>query len=147
VIGRNGQGLYTSEGCWGGSGGGPSVYEPIPSYQNVISGIVGTHRGTPDIAAVAGTGVAIYNKTGCGGWCTVEGTSVASPLLAGITNAAGKFHASTSDELTQIYGEYAVAKTYKADFHDITTGNNGYAAKKGWDYCTGVGSPKTPKGE
>jgi kumamolisin len=27
------------------------------------------------------------------------------------------------------------------NFHDITTGNNSYAAGPGYDYCTGVGSP------
>jgi len=148
-IQRNGQGLYTKEICWAGSGGGPSAYEPIPSYQNVIKSIVGKVRGTPDIAADAspGSGVAVYNKTSCGGWCTVGGTSVASPMLAGITNFAGGFASSTNVELTKIYGEYGNATQYKKLFHDIVGGNNGYPSVKGWDYCTGVGTPKSPKGE
>ncbi len=149
LINRNGSGDYTKETCWRDSGGGPSAYEPIPSYQNVISGIVGSFRGTPDLAADAApaSGVAVYSTTYCGGWCTVGGTSVASPLLAGITNFAGGFATSTNAELTKVYGEYAVTKEYKKLFHDIIGGNNGYAAVKGWDFCTGVGSPKSPKGE
>jgi len=142
-------GKYTTEHCWSGSGGGLSAFEAIPSYQSVIKTIVGSNRGTPDMAAVADphSGVAVYNSTSCGGWCVVGGTSAASPILAGITNAAGSFETSTNAELTKIYGEYAVAKTYAADFHDIAVGSNGDPAKKGWDYCTGVGTPKTPKGE
>lgn len=150
AILRNQQsGAYAKEVCWSGSGGGPSQYEPIPSYQSVISSIVGTHRGTPDIAAVASpsSGVAVYNTTSCGGWCIVGGTSVASPVLAGITNGAGGFAASTNAELTKVYGEYGNPTQYKKLFHDITSGNNGHPAKKGWDYCTGVGTPKSPKGE
>jgi hypothetical protein len=27
-------------------------------------------------------------------------------------------------------------------FHDITTGNNGHAAGAGYDFCTGIGTPK-----
>jgi subtilase family serine protease len=145
---RNGKGSYTSEGCWAGSGGGESQYEPIPSYQSVIKSIVGNFRGIPDMSADAspGTGVAVYSTTACGGWCIVGGTSVSSPVLAGIVNAAGGFQTSTVDELTKVYGEYGNAKEYKADFHDITVGSNGFPAKKGWDYCTGVGSPKSLKG-
>ena len=41
-----------------------------------------------------------------------------------------------------IYGTTAA----KASFNDIKTGNNGaYAAKVGWDACTGWGSPNGTK--
>ena len=30
-----------------------------------------------------------------------------------------------------------------SDFHDITTGNNGFSARSGYDLVTGLGSPKT----
>ncbi len=149
TILRDSSGNFTGESCWSGSGGGPSKYEKIPAYQNGISSIVGTHRGTPDIAAVAdpNSGVAVYSSSYCGGWCIVGGTSVASPVLAGITNQAGHFAPATKGELTKVYNEYGNATQYKNLFRDITTGNNGYAAKTGWDYCTGVGAPKTPRGE
>jgi hypothetical protein len=41
---------------WGpteGTGGGPSLYEPRPPYQYPVKDIVGSSRGTPDVAAVA----------------------------------------------------------------------------------------------
>jgi len=75
----------------------------------------------------------------------VSGTSVSSPTLAGIVNAAGEFNASTNAELTEAYKEYGNSKEYKADWTDITRGING--CKKGWDFCTGIGSPKTLNGK
>ena len=32
-------------------------------------------------------------------------------------------------------------KLPSTDFHDITTGNNGYAAGVGYDLVTGIGTP------
>jgi subtilase family serine protease len=149
TIVRDSSGNFKSEQCWSGSGGGPSTYEKIPPYQSVISTIVGTHRGTPDIAAVAdpNSGVAVYSSSYCGGWCIVGGTSAAAPILAGITNTEGHFLPSTRNELSKVYREYGNPTQDKQFFRDETTGNNGFAAQTGWDYCTGVGSPRTPRGE
>ncbi|MFY9644687.1 MAG: hypothetical protein WAK29_05880 [Terriglobales bacterium] len=149
TILRNANGAFTKETAWSDAGGGPSQYESRPSYQDIIEKIVSTHRGTPDISSEASnvSYVAIYSQYGCGGWCGVGGTSVSSPTLAGIVNAAGEFNASTSAELTEAYGEYGVAKEYKADFIDITSGSNGYSCVAGWDFCTGIGAPKTYVGK
>jgi len=149
TIHRDGSGNFTGESCWSDSGGGLSSQEPRPSYQNVIKKLVGSHRGTPDLAAVADpySGVAFYNTTYCEGWCVGGGTSAASPILAGIVNAAGGFAATTNAELTKVYKEYGNPKQYKKLFRDITTGDNGDPATKGWDMCTGVGAPKNLKGE
>jgi hypothetical protein len=68
--------------------------------------------------------------------------------MAGVVNAAGTFAASTNAELTEAYKDYATAKKYKADWTDVTRGNAGqYQCKKGWEYCTGIGSPLTFKGK
>jgi kumamolisin len=149
TILRNSKGLFTSETAWSDAGGGPSQFESRPIYQNAIKSIVGAHRGTPDISAEASgvSYVAIYSRYGCGGWCGVGGTSVSSPTIAGIINAAGQFKSSTKAELTQAYKDYGNVVTYKADFRDITTGSNGYACKKGWEFCSGIGSPITYKGK
>jgi subtilase family serine protease len=149
TILRNAKGLFTHEAAWSSAGGGPSQFESRPSFQDGIKSIVGTQRGTPDISSEASnvSYVAIYSQFGCGGWCGVGGTSVSSPTLAGILNAAGEFHTSTSAELTQDYSEYAVPTEYKADFNDIKTGSNGYTCKVGWEFCTGIGTPKTYKGK
>lgn len=88
-----------------GTGGGPSLFEAIPTYQGVVSAIVGTQRGTPDIAAVAdpSTGVWIFNTSSCGGFCFVGGTSVAASLNAAIINRSGFVWASSFAALKNIY--------------------------------------------
>jgi subtilase family serine protease len=146
-INRNGSGNFTSESWWTGGGGGSSAREARPAYQNVISSIVGTHRGVPDLSADAdpNTGPAMYDADGGYGWFQVGGTSVSSPYLAGLVNAAGKLKTSSKAELSMIYAEYANPTKYKALFRDITKG--GTECKVGWDFCTGVGVPKTNKGE
>ena len=150
TILRNPNGSFKEESGWSDAGGGPSAVEPRPAYQNVVKGIVGTQRGTPDFSSEASnvSYVEIYSQYGCGGWCGVGGTSVASPTLAGIINAAGKFSTSTKAELTKVYKDYASATKYKADFTDITAGNNSrYTCVVGYDFCTGIGSPLTFKGK
>lgn len=142
VVGVGGTSLYmsgntvTSETVWDGTGGGPSNYEPRPSYQSIIQSIVHSARGCPDIAAVADpyTGVAIYAG---GSWTTVGGTSVACPVCAGITNTRGQYKTSTVAELTRVYQNYG-SRLYR----DITTGSAGsFNGAVGWDFCTGVGCP------
>lgn len=137
---RDGKGNFVNE-QYGGGGGDISTYEPIPSYQNIIKGIVGTHRGFPDVAADFCC-AAIYLQ---GGWTSIGGTSWASPTFAGIVNAAGRLEKSTLNELTMIYQEYGNAQRYKADFYDITLGDP--SCTTGWNFCGGVGSPRTYEGK
>jgi subtilase family serine protease len=128
-------GAYNYEAGWSGSGGGPSAVETRPSFQSGIKSIVGNARGVPDISAVAdpNTGVAMYDS-GYGGWIVVGGTSVASPVLAGITNSGGAARWNGAEQ-TWIYG-------HTGGFHDITIGSNGgYSCTTGWDFVTGWGSP------
>ncbi len=143
-IQRDSSGNFSTETCWNGSGGGISQYEPLPNYQFIVGNRTGAHRGTPDWAAVASpaSGVDIYSSTYCGGWCTVGGTSVASPVLAGITNAAGNFHPSSQSDLNTTYGTYKNPGLYRYYFFDVISGSNGSPAKPGWDECTGLGSPR-----
>ena len=100
VIRSSGQ-FQGVEHCWSDSGGGISSMEPLPNYQLIIGNKTGPHRGTPDWASDAdpNSGVAVYSTTGCGGWCQVGGTSVSSPTMAGIVNAAGSFLNHTASEL------------------------------------------------
>jgi kumamolisin len=145
TIIRDPAGNYKGEqDCWSGSGGGISTYEPLPSYQLIIGGKIGPHRGTPDYAADAdpNTGVAVFNMTSCGGWCEVGGTSVSSPVLAGVVNAAGSFVKSTSGELGKSYNSYLFPLLYHTYFYDVTKGSNNAPAGVGWDECTGLGAPQ-----
>jgi subtilase family serine protease len=143
------KGNFIFENTWQSTGGGISLFESRPTYQKGIAALVGDHRGVPDIAADANpfTGVWVFNSSlfGVGEWFILGGTSVASPVWAGITNAAGSFSASSTAQLTMLYGDPA------SDFNDITVGvcgpYMGYAAAAGWDVCSGLGSPNTYSGK
>jgi subtilase family serine protease len=147
VIRSSGQ-FQGVEHCWSDSGGGISQYEPKPNYQLLIGNVTGAHRGTPDWGSDAdpNSGVAMYSTTGCGGWCQVGGTSVSSPTMAGITNAAGSFANHTASELQKTYSYYKNPGLYRQIFYDVTVGNNGSPAKLGWDQCTGLGAPRKLSG-
>jgi kumamolisin len=146
TIERSEAGDYTGEITWSSTGGGPSKYVPVPSYQTVVSKIVGTQRGVPDVSLDANpaSGTWLYDTIPYHGstlkWAVVGGTSLASPATAAIVNNAGHFKKLSSRELADIYAHYGKPK----DFRDITTGachNGGETmAQKGWDFCTGVGS-------
>lgn len=137
----NGSGGRSTETVWNGTGCGPSAYEARPSYQSAVSGVVGTHRGIADVAAVAdpNTGVAVRWN---GAWYVFGGTSVACPVIAGIVNRTGTNRGSASAENTFIYSGLG-----GANFFDVTSGLAGsYSAKVGYDFPTGVGAPKGTAG-
>jgi subtilase family serine protease len=102
----------------------------------------------PDISAIADpyTGVYVYNSNQ-GGWWIVGGTSLATPVLAGIVNRAGHFYQSTLMELKKVYS----AAFLSTGYFDITYGfcgpYMGDRPRTGWDFCTGVGSPRTYRGK
>ena len=149
AVNRNASGAFVSETAWSGGGGGPSLYEPVPSYQDPVTNLVRTKRGTPDFSfdANPNTGVFVYDSTpyaGSRGWWLVGGTSVASPSLAGIVNLAQSFQASSGAELRLIYTICVGAESTSCsstNFRDITSGSAGrYSSAVGWDFTTGVGS-------
>lgn len=148
----------TSSGSAGGGGGGISLYEPQPGYQvGKVSGNSTSRRTYPDVSMDAdpNTGVPIYDSWDLGtgtGWFpgTIGGTSLATPMTAGLIAVADQGRAlaglstlnssgvsSGADVHTLLYP----LSTSQSDFHDITTGSNGYAAGTGYDLATGIGSP------
>ncbi|MBS1716766.1 MAG: S53 family peptidase [Armatimonadetes bacterium] len=129
-------GVRTNETAWNGAGCGPSAYEPRPSFQSGISGIVGSHRGIADVSAVADPNTGVLVRWN-GGWYIFGGTSVACPIIAGITNMAGTNRSGGPAQNAQFY-----ANLGSANFYDVTSGTAGsYSAAVGWDWPTGVGSP------
>ena len=127
----------TAESAWNGSGGGLTPIYREPIYQKTY-GIPNANdqRGNPDIAAVAGTPIAIYDR---GQWITVTGTSEASPIWTGIAALVNK--PITNNLL------YKLAKSQPDSFNDIVTGTNGICgfvctAHPGYNYITGLGTPK-----
>ena len=147
----NSTGHFLGETAWSGSGGG-YVNRPEPSYQRSVKIRDSYHSlGKPDVAADANpsTGVWIYE----GGWGTVGGTSVACPLWAGFMADVNEIRAANHlgpagfvNEFlyNTIYGVNGTSSLYAADFHDITSGNNGWAAHAGWDADSGLGSFRVP---
>ncbi len=148
-VNRDSSGNFVSETGWSGSGGGPSKYEPKPTYQSGITGTDATQRSAPDFSfdADPNTGVSVYDSTSCqglSGWLVFGGTSVASPSLSGVVNLSGSFFVNSTAELSTIYGNY----TNTNDFRDILTGTAGsFSCKAGYDFVTGVGSDQGTSGK
>ncbi|HEY6326134.1 MAG TPA: hypothetical protein VIW73_06420 [Candidatus Cybelea sp.] len=106
------QGSTYKENTWAQSGGGCSV-ETKPSWQHDPKC---TNRTANEVSAVA-SNVAEYD-TGYGGWIVIGGTSVSSPLIAGIYGLAG--NASTHQGGKPIWT--LTAKKLKHSLHTITLG-------------------------
>jgi subtilase family serine protease len=138
-----GNGLYS--GLSGGSGGGISRYESQPSYQQGVVTQSTSQRTSPDVAYNGDpkTGVYVYDSQN-GGWFQVGGTSAGAPQWSALIAIADQGRAlagqATLDGPTQTLP--ALYKMASTDFHDITSGNNGYAATVGYDLVTGRGTPK-----
>src|SRR6201999_2085282 len=128
-----------SETAWSGAGAGCSSYESKPSWQT-DTGCGG--RSVADVSAVAdpGTGVAVYDTYGQGGWFVVGGTSVSSPIIASVYALAANPPS----------GQPAASTLYAnpGALHDVTSGSNGSCspsylctAGSGYDGPTGLGTP------
>ncbi len=142
----NGGGGYGSESGWSGSGGGISTMESEPAFQNSVQKT--GSRTIPDVSMDAdpNSGVPVYDSYDFGAvtpWAQYGGTSLATPLFAGIIAVVNQERVlngqTTLDGSTGTLP--AIYQLPKTDFHDITTGYNGYSAGVGYDYVTGIGSP------
>ena len=122
----------------GGAGGGPSLTEAAPSWQ-INAGVLhgATKRGTPDIsldASPASGALVLVN----GAIQQIGGTSLAAPLFTGFWARVQSMNGNSLPFPASKM--YASAATNPSMFHDITSGNQGYAAATGWDYASGYGS-------
>jgi subtilase family serine protease len=139
----NGTGAYRSETTWANGGGSTSRYETEPRYQYGFQS--SSRRSTPDIAynADPASGFAVYDSYGYhgqSGWFQVGGTSAGAPQWAALMAIADQGRALAGKSL--LSGAPSTVYTLPAsDFHDITSGSNGYAALPGYDLATGRGSP------
>ena len=141
-------GTYGGESGWSNGGGGTSIYEGPPAYQE---GVQATGKRTiPDVALDADpqTGASVYDSyddtNGDGPWMKTGGTSLATPVWAALIAIAdqGRLSAggTTLDGASQVLP--ALYALPAADFHDVTTGGNGvFQAGPGYDQSTGLGTP------
>jgi hypothetical protein len=134
TLNLNNDGTFNSEIAWGGSVGGISRYEAMPTFQTSY-GLTGNKRQVPDVSynANATTGFSVYCNSQ---WFRIGGTSAGAPQWAAIY--------ALGQSANNVY-LYARAKTaYSTYFRDITSGsNNNYTATLGYDLVTGLGSPLT----
>jgi hypothetical protein len=134
---------YASESAWSGSGGGYSQVESEPSFQRGAQ--TSGARTVPDVGydANPNTGVAVFDSVavnGRSGWFQIGGTSAGSPQWAALFAIADQGRA-LGGQAALAGGQTALYNLPSSDFHDVTSGTNGYSAKAGYDLVTGRGSP------
>ncbi|HEX7245257.1 MAG TPA: PKD domain-containing protein [Solirubrobacterales bacterium] len=141
-----------SETAWSGAGSGCSSYEEKPAWQK-DGGC--SQRTVADVSAVANpqTPVSVYDSYGQSGWVLLGGTSVATPLVAGIEAlSTGTFRATGPSGFTRAGNNGAL--------FDVIEGENGLCAAEsetgfegaylcqadaGYDGPTGWGTPDGPQ--
>ena len=144
---RASAGKITAETVWnshgGGTGGGVSTLFALPAWQQ-NAGVPQPQtktggRGVPDVAGNADPDSGYRIITG-GQVGIIGGTSAVAPLWAGIVAGLNATRKAPLGQIhAQLYGDPAALR-------DIVSGNNksgmiGFEAGKGWDPCTGLGSP------
>jgi len=150
---------WAGESVWNGNGAGgggcSEVFGAQPWQQSVADWSLvgcGQRRAVADVSADADpyTGVAVHDSNAqCREtieghvvhWCTIGGTSLASPLIASVFGLAGG-GAGASYAAKTLY-ENALASP--ASLHDVVNGSNGECSK-GFNPTTGI-SACTPAEE
>jgi kumamolisin len=135
-------------GGWAG-GGGVSVTVALPAYQkdakvppSLASSKVG--RGVPDIAMSATNYFTrVQGEEGASG-----GTSAVAPLMAGLVallNQAKQKNVGFLNPFLYLNQGKGVVRDIGAGTNGISGTVKGYDARKGWDPCTGLGTPDGAK--
>jgi hypothetical protein len=121
-----------------GSGSGCSSFEPKPTWQSDAGC---ANRMTADVSAVAANVIFYLSYKTAPGWYFGTGTSVSSPIIAGMYGLANNQPTFT----VAASAAYAAPST---DFFDITKGSEGTCtptyfcqAGPGYDGPTGLGTP------
>ena len=152
-----GVGVRSEVGC-SGTGGGTSLYTPVPVYQNVtVPGMGGVrNRTVADVAFNADPATGQYVAVITPGssavkWISAGGTSLSTPQWAGLIAIANGVRALSAKPAlgtphAVLYGQIAtVPGTYASAFADITRGLNGScvtcASRVGYDPLSGLGTP------
>ena len=143
-------GLWSSETVWVDGGGGISPHRyAIPSWQKATasgcSSCSKSYRDGPDVSANANFTFYVCADQEA---CTANyygGTSFAAPMWAGylalVNQQAVANGNPTLGFINPSLYNIGAGSSYDTDFHDITSGSNGYSATTGYDLATGWGSP------
>lgn len=127
VVWNDGGGVAT--------GGGVSSLFALPTYQTKANVPGGRFRGVPDVSGNADPSTG-WNVVVDGQQYVIGGTSAVAPMWAALaaclSQALGKNVGFLNANLYSLTGWY----------RDIVTGSNGtYAARTGYDCCSGMGVP------
>jgi subtilase family serine protease len=143
-------GAWSSETAWVDGGGGISPDKfAIPFWQTDAAGGCSScsinYRNGPDVSANADfTFYVCADQSACSA-NLYGGTSFAAPMWAGYLALANQQAASSGQPplgfINPALYNIGLGSSYDADFHDITSGSNGYSATSGYDLATGWGSP------
>ena len=143
-------GPWASESAWVDGGGGISPDKfAIPSWQtSAASGCSScskTYRNGPDVSANANFTFYVCADQEA---CTANeygGTSFATPMWAGYLALVNEQSVANGNKTLGFINPslytIGLGSSYDTDFHDITSGSNGYSATTGYDLATGWGSP------
>jgi subtilase family serine protease len=165
IASESGWGYGNNSWYYGGSGGGFSQYENLPSYQSGITTVDNGWKLTgfgvrlnPDVAYVGNPNTGLYVLDGAdGGWYQVGGTSAGAPQWSALISIADQGRAlgglsplSSTQTLNALYAN-------SSEFNDITRGSTGtyyvtnnlgqivgtipVKAGVGYDMVTGLGTP------
>lgn len=137
---------------WNGSGGGVSSVFARPGYQQAAG--TGPMRAIPDISMNASceSPIALYVGGASGEWGPECGTSLSSPLLAGIVALADQVAGHSLGLINPAL--YKMAAAHDRGIVDVVSGSNagtfsaggrqytvpGYTARPGYDLVTGLGT-------
>jgi len=143
-------GPWASETVWVDGGGGisPDGFA-IPSWQTATasgcSACSKTLRNGPDVSANANfTFYVCADQTACTS-NVYGGTSFAAPMWAGylalVNQQAVANGQPTLGFINPSLYTIGLGSSYTTDFHDITSGSNGFSATTGYDLASGWGSP------
>lgn len=143
--------------AWNGSGGGVSAAFGRPSWQDGVSSVTGAGRGVPDVVmdGSCDSGVAFFGSfypAGTSDWQRICGTSLATPLFAGVVAMADQYAGHSLGLINPAL--YQIAERGEPGIVDVTAGDNtqtftqdgtsrtvtGYTAGPGYDLASGVGT-------
>ena len=158
VVGVGGTTLTTTSGYdyiaeigWDAGGGGVSVWEYSPYWQQPVLPTTAAGKGVPDVSMDADivSGALVYTgcKPGQDPQATCQavtgGTSLSSPLWLGVWARLQSAHANQLGfALPKLYRLYQKPPAPYPGYHDIVGGCNGlFCAIPGFDYVTGLGTP------
>jgi subtilase family serine protease len=155
-LSRAGQRLRP-DAAWSDGGGGRSAVFARPAYQDGVRGLAGGARAIPDISmdASCSSSVAIYASypgAGSSHWQTICGTSLATPLFAGVVAMADQVAGHALGLINPAIYQMVAARD--PGLVDVTSGTNtvsgshdgqpvtiqGFPARPGYDLVTGAGT-------